>query len=515
MMRKELTKIKIFCFTSALILALVMSVGCREKDIGPDATHDHSAGPLIPGEPHEGGNPSREPDHAPANGVTLTEEQKAGIDLRLAPAGSGSLAPALSFPGEIVIDQDSFIKLTPRVSGLINEVLVTKGDRVKQGQLLAVMESPVIGEVKASFLDAASAAVLNEAELERFTEIQKNTLELIRFLDTEPDLTDLTKEDFGDMSDYGSELVRSYADYAVTRRAFERKKDLYQKRIASQKDFLEAQGLYEMSRAEYLAQLADTRFSLDQEILSRTETYQASLFSMKAAQRQLGILGLSEEEIQRFSNNADPDTSSSTAESRGHDLTRVLIRSPRDGNILERLVSPGEEVAADTAIFNLADLNQVWARLQVPSRDLGRVKKGQVVTIISESGEETSGITSVIGPLVSDTTRTTELRVVVNNESGAWKPGLFVRGFVKQPEVKVDLLVPASAIQLVDGEEVIFIPRDGSYINIPVKTGRSGPAGIEILSGLEPGMEYVAEGAFALKSIMVTGSLDPHAGHGH
>lgn len=516
MMQTQFSKINVYLFAPALFLAALAAGGCSENEALLDPHRDDVAEEKVSEESHESSVLHRGPGDAHSGGVILTEAQKARIQLRLAKARPGSLARKLSFPGEIGLNQDSLIKLTPRVSGLISEVLVTRGDRVEQGQLLAVMESPVIGEVKASFLDAASAALLNKEDLDRFTEIQKNTRKLIRFLDSEPELSNLEQEDFGDMSDYGSRLVRSYAEYSVSKKAFERKKNLYEKRITSQKEFLEVQGIFEMSRAEYLAQLADTRFALEQEILSRTETYQASLFSMKAAERQLGILGLSEEEIQRFSSRASTDSSSPAAESRGRDLTRVLIRSPRDGNILERHVSPGEKVDADTAIFNMADLDQVWARLQVPSRDLEMVKTGQRVTITSESGAETTGTISVIGPLVSEDTRTADVRVILDNHSGDWKPGLFVRGSLELPEIESRLLVPRDALQNINGEDFVFVPSgEDTFITAPVVTGRTDGTSVEIVSGLESGMEYVAEGAFELKAIIITGAMDPHAGHGH
>jgi len=317
------------------------------------------------------------------------------------------------------------------------------------------------------------------------------------------------------MADYGSRLISSYADYSIAKRAFERKKTLFEKRIASEKDFLEAQGSYEGTRAEYLAQLANTRFSLEQEMLSRSETYQASHFSMKASERQLGILGLTEVEIHRLSGGLDFNEDSQKDTYSGEDLTRVQLRAPRSGTILERSVGLGEKVDADTTVFTLADMDQVWACLQVPSRDLASVRTGQQVTIESESGERTTGTVSVVDPLVSGETRTAELRAVINNISGKWKPGLFIRGSVELPATGLGVVIPGEALQVIEGEEIVFVPEGEGFITLPVKTGLSDRNSVEILSGLLPGMIYVTNGAFELKSIMVTGSLDPHAGHGH
>ncbi|MCK5794331.1 MAG: efflux RND transporter periplasmic adaptor subunit, partial [Anaerolineales bacterium] len=388
-------------------------------------------------------------------------------------------------------------------------------DKVRKGQILAVLDSPEMGEVKATFLDACRERVYNKADLDRFTEIQENTQDLIIFLDSEPALTEMGQEIFGDMADIGSRLISSYADYSVAKKAFERKKTLFEKQISSEKDFIAAQGAHERTRAGYLAQLANTRFSLEQEMLSLSETYQSSHFSMKAAERRLGILGLTEKEILRLSGNLDFENSLAENNYNAQDLTTVQVLAPRSGTILERSIGLGEKVESNTTVFTMADMDHVWANLKVPSRDLAFVETGQQVVIESESGAKTTGTVSVVGPLVSEETRTADLRVIIGNNSGEWKPGLFIRGYVELPETELGLVIPGEALQIIDGEEVVFIPNGDGFITVPVRTGKRDENGVEILSGLHPGMKCVSKGAFELKSIMVTGSLDPHAGHGH
>ena len=512
MFNKKLKNNRFSLVTAALVLSVSLA-GCTATSPASHSPHEEGEAALEnvhPGHDHAEGS-----GHAGEGGLMLTDAQKLSINLQLAEASPGTLGRELSFPGEIMLNQDSFIRLIPRVSGVVREVSVTKGDRVREGQVLAVLESPVMGEVKATFLDACRERRYNKADLDRFTEIESNTLSLIKFLDSDPVLTDMGQETFGDMADYGSRLISSYADYSVAKKAFERKKNLFEKKIASEKDYLEAQGNYEGTRARYLAQLANTRFSLEQEMLSLSETFQASHFSMKASERQLGILGLTEEEIIRLAGSAELNNDSPGNGYSTHALTRVQLRAPRSGTILERSIGLGEKVDADTTVFTLADMDQVWACLQVPSRDLASVKTGQQVAIESESGEKTTGTVSVVGPLVSGETRTAELRAVINNISEKWKPGLFVRGFVELPTSELGLVIPGEALQLIEGEEIVFIPSENGFITLPVKTGQNNRYGVEILSGLQPGMQYVAKGAFELKSMLITSSLDPHAGHGH
>ena len=88
-------------------------------------------------------------------------------------------------------------------------------------------------------------------------------------------------------------------------------------------------------------------------------------------------------------------------------------------------------------------------------------------------------------------------------------------GAVQLDQEHKTVVIPRQGVQLITGETVVFVPDKDSYITRVVKTGSSSGGNIEIISGLKPGEAYVSEGAFSLKSIMLTSGMDPHAGHGH
>ena len=76
-------------------------------------------------------------------------------------------------------------------------------------------------------------------------------------------------------------------------------------------------------------------------------------------------------------------------------------------------------------------------------------------------------------------------------------------------------LCPREAVQLVAGENVVFVPVKDAFVTRVVTTGAAEGSNIEIVSGLSAGEAFVSEGAFTLKSVMLTAGMDPHAGHGH
>jgi cobalt-zinc-cadmium efflux system membrane fusion protein len=107
------------------------------------------------------------------------------------------------------------------------------------------------------------------------------------------------------------------------------------------------------------------------------------------------------------------------------------------------------------------------------------------------------------------------VRVVIDNASGEWRPGTFVKGSSETSDSRAEVLVRAGAVQTVDDETVVFVRRGEAFYPTPVVTGRSDAVNVEIVSGLSAGQEYVADGAFALKAVVITSGMDSHAGHGH
>jgi len=168
-------------------------------------------------------------------------------------------------------------------------------------------------------------------------------------------------------------------------------------------------------------------------------------------------------------------------------------------------------------VLAIADLRTVWVDLDVPQTDLGSVREGQRITI-SASGIDIPDATAVVdfvSPVIDEETRTALARVEIPNASGHWRPGLFVTAYAALDQLEIPVIVPKDAVQSLEGETVVFVPKGAAFESVPVVLGRSNGTHVEIETGLSQGEQYVAEGAFALKAEIVTSGLDSHAGHGH
>ena len=137
------------------------------------------------------------------------------------------------------------------------------------------------------------------------------------------------------------------------------------------------------------------------------------------------------------------------------------------------------------------------------------------VNFVAHDGHTTEGAVKYISPIISHETRTFTARCVLEDPSEDFTPGAFVRAEIILDTVEAAVAIPRDAVQYIDGEALIFIPGDDGFSPVPVELGLSDDDYAEIINGLEPGDAYVGSGAFVLKAAMVTGGMDPHAGHGH
>ncbi len=195
-------------------------------------------------------------------------------------------------------------------------------------------------------------------------------------------------------------------------------------------------------------------------------------------------------------------------------LVPYEVQSLLDGTIIEKHITIGEVLSEEIPAFVIADLSSVWVNLSIYQMHLPHVRVGQQVTV--SSGQEfadATGPISYLSPIIDEHTRTATARVVLANHSGDWRPGLFVEGRIRANEVAVDVLVPKSALQMFEGQTVVFVETEGGFIPQPIKIGRTNEDSVEILKGLEVGQIYVSQGGFILKAELEKSNLGE--GHGH
>jgi Cu(I)/Ag(I) efflux system membrane fusion protein len=142
--------------------------------------------------------------------------------------------------------------------------------------------------------------------------------------------------------------------------------------------------------------------------------------TLQAAREKLELLGLTKKQIEDI-------------EKTGQPTDHITINAPVGGIVIEKNINQGAYVDTGTKIYTIADLSQVWVKLDAYESDLMWVRYGQEVEFTTEAwpGEIFKGTISFISPTLDPQTRTIKLRVNVSNPDGRLKPEMFVHAVVR------------------------------------------------------------------------------------
>lgn len=259
-----------------------------------------------------------------------------------------------------------------------------------------------------------------------------------------------------------SQLLDTYlkaADsYRLADRNYTRAQDLYQHNAIAERDLQQA----ESDRAQAQADL-------------------------NASEQGLKILGVKNPE--------DLAKGPATAE--------IPVLAPISGEVVERLVSPGQVIqAGQTQAFTISDMSTVWVLVNVYQNDLAYVHMGDDVRVQTDAYPDVfHGKISYVSPALDPTTRTLQARVVVDNKGEKLKRQMYCTVTVTAGTVANAIAVPDAAV-LRDDENLPFVyVQNGSnqFGRRSVNIGESNNGQTQITSGLSAGDNVVGNGSLFLQ----------------
>ncbi|MCG3148341.1 MAG: hypothetical protein PCFJNLEI_01784 [Verrucomicrobiae bacterium] len=223
----------------------------------------------------------------------------------------------------------------------------------------------------------------------------------------------------------------------------------------------------------------------------------------RAACQQARTLGFSEEDIDAMG--ANPD-----------EPVLLEVRAPFAGEIIERNAVRGALVEAGKPLFTLADRTTMWAMLNLPESALARVQVGQPVelTVDSLPGQAFTGAVTWVSAEVDERTRLARARAEIPNPTGGLRARMFARARIVTRQAAAAMLLPATAVQTVDGRSVLFVRAAADLYEARVVTvGAKRNGHVEVLTGVKDGEPVVVEQAFTLKSQLLLSRLGAGCAH--
>lgn len=189
-------------------------------------------------------------------------------------------------------------------------------------------------------------------------------------------------------------------------------------------------------------------------------------------------------------------------EARGSVTRTLLLRTPRSGEITEKMVIDGQAVKAGDNLFLIADRRLLWADIAVFEQDAPSVKVGMAATVLVNAvpGHTFRGRVTFIYPQLDDKTRTLTARIEVDNAGEALRPGMYATAELATTG-RSAVSVPLAAVLPTGTRDIVFVNRgDGRFRPREVHVGARGDSLIEVVQGLKPGDEVVASATYLLDS---------------
>lgn len=190
---------------------------------------------------------------------------------------------------------------------------------------------------------------------------------------------------------------------------------------------------------------------------------------------------------------------------------RYTLRSPVDGEVLLRNISPGVEVQGQYAggtspeLFTIGELDRVWVLGQLFEMDLARVHVGAVVSVsvVAYPGVAFQGQVDWVSGELDPTTRTSTVRCTFENPDRALRPMMYATMQISVDQKRV-LAIPREAVLRVGESKIVFVELDKEAttrrfrrVAVDVDEAESSPW-LEVKNGLTAGESVVVSGSILL-----------------
>jgi len=196
------------------------------------------------------------------------------------------------------------------------------------------------------------------------------------------------------------------------------------------------------------------------------------------------------------------DTAKSKSEIARANLERALtllqftkIVAPFSGVVTKRMVDPGAFIPAATAasspqnaaLLTLMDFGKVRLQVAVPEAEASLVAKGQPVKLTVEGlpGHAFDGNITRFSYALDEVAKTMLAEIELPNPKLELRPGMYATVRIGIERKEDALLVPADAVLREKANAVVFVMMDQKAKKIPVKTGFTDGANVEVLTGLK------------------------------
>ncbi len=252
-----------------------------------------------------------------------------------------------------------------------------------------------------------------------------------------------------------------------------------------------AEERFQTNRLMRLKQLVKETISSASELERATAEFERATVSSRAAYSRLKAIGVSESEIELFT--------------QGESIDPLLkIYSPIDGVIEKNFVELGQSVNALENLSRVLDTREVLIRAYLSPDDARLISAGDSVSISKRENQNniiTAKITS-INPGLDESSRSVIANIIVPTSGGWPKPGENVSCSIVTSSQKEIIAIPVEALAYDGNQAIVFVQkRPGVYEKRSISVAEIRDQYVFVNSGINDGEKIAVSNVFSLKAL--------------
>ena len=188
-------------------------------------------------------------------------------------------------------------------------------------------------------------------------------------------------------------------------------------------------------------------------------------------------------------------------------VSKTVVRAPFGGTIDDVISEQGSVIVpGQSALFRIVNLQDMYIETDVPERYISEVVTGKDVQVdFTVLNKQMDAKVRQSGNFINPANRTFKVEIAVDNKDKTIKPNLTAKLKINDYTNDKAILIPQSIIsENAEGQQYVYTISDkvenkGKAKRMIIETGKTQGDLIEVLTGLENGSEIVDEGARSVK----------------
>jgi len=345
------------------------------------------------------------------------------------------------------------INLSFKNPGKITELVFDEGIKVKKGDVLAKLDITELVTQKTRAENALAYSMSLVPQIEAGIEFQKANMQS-QLMSTKASLAAAqSRLEEALAGNRQQQIEQAKASHTKAQVEFEKLEADYNRYVELNKSGSTSKQALENIRAQYLAAAQQLAAAREQYDLLKEGARKETIEQMKAGveQAKAQVLGAAALEFQIKKTQSELESTKKDIEVKKSDIETINIKiadstllAPEDGMILEKFSETSEVVGTASPVGVLANMKEVWVRGYIPEEDLGKIKIGHKVEVISDSypDKKYAGYVAYISPEAEFTPKNVQtkrervklvyrVKINVDNAAGELKLGMPVDAKIK------------------------------------------------------------------------------------